>query len=152
MTNDHLTAMLSQKQKALYWRTWSKVRKTYMELGGFSASDADAQRHELHLEALGKSKSSTDFTNRDLDAVLDHFQSVLVLVDGPRTAPSRAESQPSQRLTHAIQTLGLPEPYIEAISRDMFVTSDWRALGEAELTRLRFTLVARSRARKKSAR
>jgi hypothetical protein len=141
---------LTPKQKALYWRTWSKVRKSLVELGDYSAEDADAQRHELHCAALGANKSSTDFNNRDLDAVLDHFQSILVLTEGPQSGPARAEAQPCKRLIYAIHSLGLPEPYIEAICRDEFQTSDWRTLSEPQLTRLRFTLT--SRARKKSAR
>lgn len=143
---------LSPKQKSLYWRTWSKVRKAYVELGDYSAEEADAQRHELHRAALGINKSSSDLTNRDLDAILDMFQSVLVLTEGPSTGPARSEAQPCKRLIYAIHSLGLPEPYIAAISRDEFQTSDWQALNESQLTRLRFTLTARARARKKTSR
>lgn len=142
---------LTPKQKALYWRTWAKVRKAYVDLGDYSAEDADAQRHELHRSALGQDKSTTVFNNRDLDAVLDHFQAILVLQEGPQSGPARADAQPCKRLIYAIHALGLPEPYIEAITRDEFQTSDWRALNETQLTRLRFTLTTRARARKKTA-
>lgn len=142
---------LSPKQKSLYWRTWAKVRKAYVELGDFSPAEADEQRHELHLSALGSNKSSSAFTNRDLDAVLDAFQSVLVLTDGPTTGPTRADAQPCKRLVYAIQTLALPEPYIEAIARDEFHSPDWRNLPEPQLARLRFTLTSRSRARARKA-
>ena len=138
---------LTPKQKSLYWRSWAKVRKAYVELGDYSPKEADAQRHELHRCAIGCDKSSSAFTNRDLDAVLDHFQSVLVLTEGPSTGPTRADAQPCKRLIYAIHSLGLPEPYIEAIARDEFQTSDWRSLSESQLTRLRFTLTSRARAR-----
>jgi len=138
---------LSPAQKSLYWRTWSKVRKTYIELGEFSPSEADQQRHELHRSALGQDKSSTAFTNRDLDAILDQFQAVLVLTDGPQTGAPRALSQPLNRLIYAIQALALPPAYVAAIARDEFHTDAWEALDEAALTRLRFTLTTRARRR-----
>ncbi|MDP4848505.1 MAG: hypothetical protein NWR51_14725 [Akkermansiaceae bacterium] len=138
---------LSAKQKSLYWRTWSKVRKTYVELGDYSPSEADQQRHELHRSALGSDKSSAQMDNRDLDAVLDAFQSVLVLSEGPQTGPTRASEQPRKRLIHAILSLGLDDPYIAKITADEFRSTDWKSLDESQLTRLRFTLTTRARRR-----
>lgn len=143
---------MTKAQSSLYWRTWSKVRKVLIEMGGYSKEDADAERHEIHRQALGNDKSSTALNNRDLDAILDHFQSYLVLADGPRKGPTRAETQPVSRLIWAINQTGLPEPYIESIARDQFGTSDWRALNEAQLSKLRFTAVSRAAARRKAER
>jgi len=143
---------MTKAQNSLYWRTWSKVRKTLVEFGGFSASDADQERHEIHRQALGEDKSSKKLTNRDLDVILDHFRTYLVIADGPTTEPARAEVQPCKRLIYSIQKTGLPEPYLESIARDQFGTSDWRSLTEAQLTRFRFTAVSRAAARRKAAR
>lgn len=143
---------MTKAQTSLYWRTWSKVRKTLIELGGYSKEDADAERHEIHRQALGSDKSSSSLNNRDLDAILDHFRTYLTLADGPTTGPSRAEVQPCKRLIWAIEQTGLPEAYLAAIARDQFHTSEWRKLNLSELTKFRFTAVSRAAARRKSER
>lgn len=143
---------MTKSQTAKYWREWSKVRKLLVDLGDFSTSDADQERHEIHVRALGADKSSKALTNRDLDAIFDHFESYLILLSGPQSGPSRAELQPVKRLIWAINKLGLPAPYIEAICRDQFHTSDWQALSAEQLSKLRFTLVSRSRRKAAAAR
>jgi hypothetical protein len=139
---------MTPKQSAAYWRKWGQIRKLLMEQGEFSREDADAERHVITRAALGKQKSSKAFTNRDLDAIFDHMDKYLVLLEGPKSGPARADVQPVKRLVYAIEQLGLPEPYLEAISRDQFKTSDWRSLTERQLIRFRFTCVNRSRTRK----
>jgi hypothetical protein len=140
---------MTKSQTSKYWREWSKVRKLLLELGEFSKEDADQERHEIHIRALGQDKSSKALTNRDLDAIFDHFESYLVLLSGPQIAPPRAETQPAKRLIWAIDQLHLPPPYIEAISTDQYGRADWRNLPADQLSKLRFTLAAR--ARKKAA-
>ena len=141
---------MTKSQSSLYWRTWAGVRKTLIEMGGYSKEDADQERHEIHKQALGSDKSSKLLNNRDLDKILDHFRAYLVLADGPTTGPARADSQPTKRLIYAITQTGLPEPYLESIARDQFGTSDWRALDEHQLTKFRFTAVSRAAARRKA--
>jgi hypothetical protein len=137
---------MTPNQKGRYWRDWARVRKILTEMGEFSAKEADEQRHQIHLEALGVNKSSKDFTARDLDKIFAAFDAYLVLENGPRKGP--AENQPVKRLIYSIEALGLPEPYIQSIARDKEGTSDWKALPEANLRRLCITLHARARARK----
>lgn len=139
---------MTPQQNRAYWRKWNEVREVLTTVGEFSKDDAEAERHEIHKAALGKDKSSKDFTHRDLDAIFDHFDQYLVLLRGPQPGPTRAESQPVKRLVWAIEQLGLPESYVQAIARDQFMTSDWRSLTERQLVRFRFTCVARARARK----
>ena len=141
---------MSPSQKSLYWRKWSRVRKALVELGDYSAAEADQHRHEIHTEALGRDKSSKELNNRDLDRIFDHFDSILVLLDGPKTI-DRTTAEPGRRLVYSIQQLGLPEPYIQSISRAQFQSGDWQNLSESQLTRLRYTLTARSRALQKKA-
>jgi hypothetical protein len=142
---------MTPRQKLLYWRTWSRVRRLYTDIGGYSPAEADAQRHALTRDALGRDKSSADFTNRDLDVILDHFAAVLVLETGPSTAPARSEEMPRRRLIWAIEKTGLGDAYLDAISRDEFRTTPWRTLPETDLVRLRFTAVSRSRSKARAA-
>jgi hypothetical protein len=139
---------MSPAQHGRYWRDWGKIRKMLVEMGDFSKADADAERKQIHIQALGRDKSSKDLTNKDLDKIFEHFASYLVLINGPKDAS--AVSQPVKRLIWAIDQLGLPEPYLESISRDMFGTSEWRKLPEDQLTKFRFTATVRSRARRKA--
>lgn len=139
---------MTPQQNRAYWRRWNEVRSVLTSLGEFSKEDAEAERHEITRAALGHDKSSKDFTHRDLDAIFDHFDQYLVLLNGPQAGPSRADTQPIKRLIYAIERLGLPEPYLQSIARDQFKTADWRGLSERQLVRFRFTATARARARK----
>ena len=141
---------MTAKQKALYFRTWAAVRKVLIDLGGYSAKDADAERATIAAEALGADKSSTAFSNSDLDKVLDAFRAYLVLPEGPTSGPSRTESQPKNRLIWGIQNTGLGDPYIGAIALDQFRSADWRALSEKQLVALRWTCLSRARAKRQS--
>jgi hypothetical protein len=139
---------MTPRQNRAYWIRWNEVRSVLTSMGEFSKEDAEAERHEITRAALGKEKSSKDFSHRDLDAIFDHFDQYLVLLKGPQSGPTRAESQPIKRLIYAIERLGLPEPYLQSIARDQFKTSDWRSLTERQLVRFRCTATARARARK----
>ncbi len=139
---------MTKAQTSLYWRTWSDVRKSLIDFGGYTTKEADAKRQEIHVEALGSNKSSKALNNRDLDIILDHFRSHLVLAQGPTTGPTREKQQPCDRLIYAINALGLPEPYLKSIARDQFGTSEWRKLSEIELTKFRFTATSRAAARR----
>ena len=137
---------MTAKQRSLYFRTWARVKKALTTLGEFSPAEAEAQRHEYHIAALGKDKSSNAFTNADLDRVLDKFEETLVLLDGPRSG-SRTVDQPIKRLIHAISGLGLEDSYLDSIAADQFHVSGWRNLSLPQLTRFRYTATARSRSR-----
>lgn len=139
---------MTAQQNRAYWSRWNEVRTLLTSVGEFSKDDAEAERHEIHKAALGKDKSSKEFTHRDVDAIFDHFDQYLVLLQGPQSGPTRAASQPIKRLVFAIEKLGLPEPYIQSIARDQFKTSDWRSLSERQLVRFRFTCTTRARSRK----
>ena len=139
---------MTPQQTAKYWRMWGRVRTALTTLGEFSKSDADAERHAIHLDALGCQKSSKDLTNRDLDKIFDAFDRVLVIFDGPHQIDREAR-QPAARLIWAIDQLGLEEPYLQAISRDEYGTADWRSLTEPQLTRFRYTTTRAARRRSK---
>lgn len=136
---------MTPKQHKLYIGTWLRVKKTLITLGGFSKEEAEAKRHEIHTEALGKDKSSKEFTNADLDRVLDAFQVYLGLSD-PRQS-KRAVEQPRKRALHAIHALGHTDAYIAAICQDRFGHTNLDALSESDLWKLKITLVERARAK-----
>jgi hypothetical protein len=81
-------------QTRLYWREWGRARERFLGLG-FTNAQADAKRHELHLKALGKAKSSKALNNADLDKVLAAFRAVWD--DANLDAQLRQEEQPEKR-------------------------------------------------------
>lgn len=137
---------MTPKQRSLYFRAWSRVKQALTTLGEFSPAEAEAQRHEYHIAALGADKSSNAFTNADLDRVLDKFEETLILLDGPKSG-SRAAEQPINRLIHAISSLGLDDAYLDRIAADQFHVSAWRKLSLPQLTRFRYTATTRSRSK-----
>lgn len=143
---------MTSSQTKLYWRKWAKVRKALVDLGEFSCAEADEERHKIHIAALGADKSSKTLSNRDLDAVFDHFDKYLVIIQGPTVGPPRSQIGGIKRLVFAVESLGLEEPYLQSIARDQFQSSDWRQLSETQLAKFRFTATARARQRSKPSR
>ncbi len=135
-------------QLAKYRFEWSRVRKALVELGDFSPSDAEAERKAIHREAINSDKSSKDFTNSELNDVLDAFGKILVLFDGPSDKPTRNAAN----LIWSIEQLGLPESTITHLAQDAYGRSadwprdgDWRKLPERRLTCLRYTCTRHAR-------
>lgn len=122
---------MTPKQTSLYWREWAKVRAVY----------PDADRHDLHHQALGRDKSSRAFTNADLDKVLGVFRAISEPAN--LTGQLRQMDQPCHRLRWRIRRL-CPEAYREQIMRDRFGTTRLEDLDERQLVQLRNTLAARS--------
>jgi hypothetical protein len=140
---------MTAAQTKKYWREWAAVRRLLVDLGEFSKAEADQERHEIHIRALGSDKSSKDLTNRDLDRIFDAFDSYSVLLSGPSTTLSRTSTQPQRRLIYSIERLGLGDSYIARITLDGEAkTADWRSLSAAQLLRLSYTLASRLRAKK----
>lgn len=54
---------MTSKQTKWYWREWAAVRR----------ADPSADRHELHVKALGFDRSSKELTNDELDRVIAEF-------------------------------------------------------------------------------
>lgn len=64
---------MTPAQTARYFYEWGRVRDV---LKGQGRPCGDMERHKLHEKALGKKKSSKDFTNADLDKVLGVFRAI----------------------------------------------------------------------------
>lgn len=111
---------MTQKQDSLYWREWAAARRAW----------PDADRHELHVQALGVDKSHKLFTNADFDKVLGAFRAVSNR--SSLNAQVKQIQQPKTRLLRRIQdqikVLGLfrerPAAYAKALLQDKFNT-DW---------------------------
>lgn len=141
---------INPEQIRKYRFEWSRVRRALVELGDFNSSDAEAERKSIQLEAISSDKSSKDFTQADLNKVLDAFGKVLVIFDGPSDAPSRN----CANLIWAIEHLGLPEETIAHIAQDAYGrfsdwTGHWRKLTRARLTCLRYTCTRHARSIRK---
>lgn len=93
---------MTPKQKHLYWREWSAVRH----------ADPTADRHQLHAEALGAPKSSSNFNNEDLDKVLAVFRAISQPWN--LNAQLASANQPRKRLLFAIQEQMLMLSYLLA--------------------------------------
>ena len=65
---------MTGRQIRKYWVEWSKCRTALMNHGRSSA-EADDERHDLHIQALGYDKSSKDFTDLEFDHILATFRS-----------------------------------------------------------------------------
>lgn len=87
---------MTPKQTQFYWSEWAAVRRVCLAKGW-----AVPERHELHVKALGKEKSSKDFSNGDFDRVLQVFRSF----SRPDSvnAGLRQERMPRSRLEHKIK-------------------------------------------------
>lgn len=127
---------MTPKQDALYWREWSKVRK----------AQPDADRHALHVRALGDDKSHKDFSNKEFDQVLAEFRAITAPADV--AAQLRQLAQSKTRLIWSIRQKA-PEAYWTTIAIDRFGTDDLADLSESQLTQLRNTLAARQNSLRK---
>lgn len=91
---------MNSAQTNLYFFHWGKAREHY-RAKGLTAKQADAKRHELHKRALGRDKSSKDFTNAELDKVIAAFQAAY---DGGNLEAQLAQlDQPESRRLRMIK-------------------------------------------------
>lgn len=134
---------MSPAQLPLYWREWGNVRRALVAAGRTPA-EADAQRHRIHIEQLGRDVSSKRLTNAQLDSVLAGFRAYSRPDD--LMAQLRLIDQPEQRLA-AYRTraevlackCGISEHgitgYLEQLARRICGRT-WFALVETDVAKL----------------
>lgn len=66
---------MNYQQIKKYRFEWARV-KAVLAARGLSEAEMEAQRHELHMKALGEDKSSTLFTDKEMDTVLREFRAI----------------------------------------------------------------------------
>ncbi len=102
---------MTPKQNNLYWREWSAAHK----------ADPKADRHQLHVEALGHDKSHLDFTNDDFDKVLGAFRAISR--PGDLNAQLRQIRGQHRRalyiLERLMRQLGVDRNYVQAVIDQM---------------------------------
>lgn len=54
---------------------WARV-KAVLAASGMGEADMETKRHELHVTAIGKDKSSTLFSDKEMDDVLREFRAI----------------------------------------------------------------------------
>lgn len=91
---------MTPAQTSLYFFEWGRVRKHYLARG-IDSKQADNKRHELHKRALGRDKSSKDFSNAELDKVIAVFRAVSD--DANLDAQLRQLDQPENRRMRMIE-------------------------------------------------
>lgn len=137
----HRRHHISAKQLKWYWREWRDARKALIA-AGYSAVEADSERHELHRKALGSDVSSKQLTNEGFEKVLAAFRALSQ--PGDLASQLSAQQGHRRRLLHSLEKLAKGrEAYVEDICLDAFDTRQWRRLPDADLERLRATLERR---------
>lgn len=134
---------MTAAQLRLYRREWAACRQVLRGLGR-TPSEADAERHAIHVRALGRDKSSLVFTNSEFDQVLSVFRSYTRSDDLGEQL--RLQDQPEQRLAGmreravklagqiGVQEHGL-EGYLEHLAQQV-CARPWVRLGEVETAKL----------------
>jgi hypothetical protein len=93
---------MTTKQTQLYWREWAAVRR----------ADPRADRLELTIRALGKARSSKEFTNAEFDRVLAAFRAVSrpADVDGQLDQQEQPRKRKEHRIAEIMACLALYHP------------------------------------------
>lgn len=130
---------MTKAQRTLYWREFAAAKRVYPE----------ADRHDLHVQALGVDKSSNALTNADLDRVLGVFRAISRSAD--LASQVQQAEQPRRRarwaLDQVILCLGLyvenPGAYRDSIIRDVWPNHTVGSLSAEQLHQLRMTIWSR---------
>lgn len=144
---------MTPAQKNKYWWEWGKVRQHLLAKGA-TADAAAAQRHALHVKALGHDKSSATFTNGDFDRVIATFRAVWD--DANFSAQMRQQEQPGERATMTrARIMALLPPigvqcgretnYLNGMAAKIFANGQFHHLDDAQLYRLEGILKRRVR-------
>ena len=128
---------MNDRQTRLYRVEWNKTRKA-LRTQGMAPKEAEAQRHALHIRALGQDKSSTLLTNADFDRVLQEFRAISQPANA--TTQVELEQMPATRARHYIRqllaALGKGDNYAEAIVSRMNSGRRQRSTGAGRLVTL----------------
>ncbi len=91
--------MMTSAQNKGYWRRWSAACRRH----GWEASDA--KRHEMHMRALGRDKSSKKFNQDDVDrtyAFMELLAKGLNMEEAEAFLPIEIEKRERKRLVFSI--------------------------------------------------
>lgn len=138
-------------QQKKYWWEWARCRE-FLAAKGYTADQADAERHNLHRKALGQDKSSTKFSNADFDAVIGVFRAVwdggnlnaqLRQIDQPEMRSAAVRARIDALLPFIGVAAGREHQYLAGMSRRIFGTDQIQNLNAVQLARLEGILIRR---------
>lgn len=139
---------LSEKQDRLYWRLYGQASRI-LRNAGYDQAELDEWRRGITRDATGGRTDSHKDLNRtsEFDEVLSAYLAIVNADD--LDAQLDLARQPEKRLIWAIASIGLPDPYLDAIARRQFAVSSWRDLSAHALQKLRYTATRAAQRRKK---
>lgn len=135
---------MTAAQTAMYFSLWGRVRDFY-RAKGVDPKQCDAKRHELHRKALGADKSSTDFTNADLDKVKAVFLAIvepgnlvaqLNQLDQAGKRHSDLMERARELASRCVSKPGLEGNYLDGMARKIFGPAQYHLLDEKQLAQL----------------
>lgn len=115
------TRPINAKQLSFYRVLWSQAKRLIVARQGLSSKDAEAERHAIHVRALGFDKSSTELTNADFDKVKAAF--LAIIKPGDMEAQIEQKNMPKTRrlvtLRHYLAAIERTDDYAVSIARTM---------------------------------
>jgi len=121
---------MTSSQLGKYRKEWGMVRRV-LRAAGLTPDQADAERHALHIKALGFDKSSTLLSNDEFDEVLKVFRAISQPANA-RTQIALEEMPETRKRTYIRQVLaalGEGEGYVETIITSMQRSRKWKSTG-----------------------
>jgi len=114
-------------QTAMYFAEFGKLRKLRKD-EGWTGQEIDEERHRITRTALGRDKSSKDFSNGDLDAVLARIKALVS--PGDFAAQMRQQDSPDlrrasveARIEAALDVIVIaPDPQFAGLRRGNYLT------------------------------
>ena len=121
----------------------------------FDLPKSTDQRHQVNEWILGYNKSSSQWTGKEYSLVIDQMKEWIRGDIAPHALSQqdrnrRDYDQSHKQIVYAIEQLGAPEAYIQAICNDRHAQRPWRDLGTVQLKRLRMTITARMAAKRRA--
>lgn len=120
--------------KCVYWPSWRAAEKVLIA-AGFSKTEADEKRKDIHKAVTGSECSSKDLTNRTLDEVLRKF----AVISNPRDGKRQADlaDGPCKRYRFAIRTIQqrmqVDDAYVAGIASRMRYPANLELCDERQL-------------------
>ena len=143
-----MTALQHRK----YLSEWGLVRK-HFRAQGLEPKACDAKRHELHMKALGRDKSSLDLTNAEFDKILAVFSAIsrpadlstqLRLQDQAPERAARRQARAVELLTSLDVAAHGHQGYLDFLSRQICGRA-WEQLAEIEQEKILGVLADRAK-------
>ena len=115
--------MLTNKQRYFYFGLWKKAKAILMHgRETWTGHEENLRRREITVRALGYDKSSTDFTNREFDKVVQELRAIIDPGDlnGQLRQLNMERTRIWRGLRSLMRQLDVTDSYVQAIASRMF--------------------------------